>query len=108
MRVPRSIQARLALLIGVAVTVLWVAAASVTSTILRHEMDGVFDSAMQETAQRILPLAVLDIIDREEEGISQRIAELRAHNELFTYVVRDAQGRVLLRSHTADVAMFPP
>jgi len=107
-RVPRSIQARLALLIGVAVTVLWVAAASVTSTILRHEMDEVFDSAMQETAQRILPLAVLDIIDREEEGISQRIAELRAHNELFTYVVRDAQGRVLLRSHTADVAMFPP
>jgi len=96
------------LLIGVAVTVLWVAAASVTSTILRHEMDEVFDSAMQETAQRILPLAVLDIIDREEEGISQRIAELRAHNELFTYVVRDAQGRVLLRSHTADVAMFPP
>jgi two-component system OmpR family sensor kinase len=104
----RSIQARLALLIGVAVTVLWIAAASVTSTILRHEMDEVFDSAMQETAQRILPLAVLDIIDREEEGISQRIADLRAHDELFTYVVRDAQGRVLLRSHTADVAMFPP
>jgi two-component system OmpR family sensor kinase len=108
MRVPRSIQARLALLIGVAVTVLWIAAASVTSTILRHEMDEVFDSAMQETAQRILPLAVIDIIDREEEGISQRIADLRAHDELFTYVVRHAQGRVLLRSHTADVAMFPP
>ena len=34
MRALRSIQARLALLIGVAVTVLWVAAASVTSTIL--------------------------------------------------------------------------
>jgi two-component system OmpR family sensor kinase len=108
MRVPRSIQARLALLIGVVVTVLWIAAASVTSTILRHEMDEVFDSAMQETAQRILPLAVIDIIDREEEGISQRIADLRAHDELFTYVVRDAQGRVVLRSHTADVAMFPP
>lgn len=108
MRMPRSIQARLALLIGVAVTVLWVAAASVTATILRHEMDEVFDSAMQETAQRILPLAVLDIIDREEEGISQRIADLRAHDELFTYVVRDTQGRVLLRSHTADVVMFPP
>ncbi|MDO9524563.1 MAG: ATP-binding protein [Gemmobacter sp.] len=108
MRAPRSIQARLALLIGVAVTVLWVAAASLTSTILRHEMDEVFDSALQETAQRILPLAVLDIIDREEEGISQRIADLRAHDELFTYIVRDAQGRIVLQSHAADVAMFPP
>ena len=86
MRVPRSIQERLALLIGLAVTVLWIAAASVTSTILRHEMDEVFDSAQQETAQRILPLAVLDIIECEEEGIGQRIAALRAHDELFTYM----------------------
>jgi len=36
------------------------------------------------------------------------IGDLRAHDEVFTYVVRDAQGRVLLRSHTADVATFPP
>lgn len=108
MKAPRSLQTRLALAIGLGVTVLWVAAASVTATILRHEMNKIFDSALQETAQRILPLAVLDIIEREEEGISQRIATLREHEELLTYIVRDAQGRVLLSSHAADPAQFPP
>ena len=103
----RSLQARLALIIGLCVTVLWAGAAVVTANQLRHEMNEVFDSALQETAQRILPLAVRDIVDREEEGIEQRIAPLRDHEEFFTYVVRDAQGRLLLTSHAADPAIFP-
>jgi two-component system OmpR family sensor kinase len=103
----RSLQARLALIIGVCVLVLWAGAAVVTANLLRHEMDEVFDSALQETAQRILPLAVRDIVGREEEGIEQRIAPLREHEEFFTYVVRDAEGRLLLTSHAADPAIFP-
>jgi two-component system OmpR family sensor kinase len=70
-------------------------------------MDEVFDSTLEETAQRILPLVVLDIISREEEGISQRIATLREHEEFFTYIVRDDQGRVLIRSHAAEDTDFP-
>jgi two-component system OmpR family sensor kinase len=108
MRAPRSLQARLALAIGLGVTLLWVAAAAVTATILRREIEEVFDATLQETAQRILPLAVLDILGREEEGVSQRIATLREHEEYFTYVVRDADGRLLLTSHAADPAIFPP
>jgi two-component system OmpR family sensor kinase len=108
MRALRSLQARLALAIGLSVTLLWISAAIVTATLLGHEMDEVFDSALQETAQRLLPLAVLDIVDRDEEGIKQRIATLREHEEFFTYVVWDAQGRVLLTSHAADPTEFPP
>jgi two-component system OmpR family sensor kinase len=108
MRVPRSLQARLALAIGLGVTLLWIVAATVTATILRHEMDEVFDSALEETAQRLLPLAVLEVLAREEQGLSQRIARLRNREEYFTYVVRDEQGRVLLRSHKAEEAAFPP
>lgn len=108
MKAPASLQARLALAVGSGVTLLWIAAAVFTANTLRHEMDEVFDSALQETAQRILPLAVIDILEREEEGISQRIARLREHDEYFTYVVRDSQGRVLLRSHAADESLFPP
>lgn len=103
----RSLQARLALVIGLCVTVLWGGAAVVTASLLRHEMDEVFDSALQETAQRVLPLAVRDIVGREEEGIEQRIAPLREHEEFFTYIVRDTQGRLLLTSHAADPAIFP-
>ncbi len=70
-------------------------------------MDEVFDSALEETAQRLLPLAVPDILSRDEGDTSQRIVTLREHDEYFTYVVRDARGDVLLRSHRADDSVFP-
>ncbi len=107
MRMPGSLQGRLALALGLGLTVLWLVTAWATSSLLRSEMNEVFDSTLEETAQRILPLVALDIISREEEGISQRIATLREHEEFFTYIVRDDQGRVLIRSHAAEDADFP-
>jgi two-component system OmpR family sensor kinase len=104
---PSSLQARLALALGAGLTLLWLGTALATATLLRVEMNEVFDSTLEETAQRILPLVVMDIISREEEGISQRIATLRQHDEFFTYIVRDNQGRVLMRSHSAEDADFP-
>lgn len=108
MRWPASLMARLALSVGLVLTVLWLLAASVTGVIVRGEMDEVFDSALRETAERILPLAVTDIVGREDEGVTQRLAPIREHDEFFTYLVRDAEGRVLLQSHAADPAVFPP
>lgn len=107
MKAPRSLQGRLGLWLGAALAVLWVAAASVTALIARDEIEEVFDAALQETAQRILPLAVVDILNREEAGISQRLAAIREHDEFFTYIVRDDQGRILLQSHAADPTVFP-
>ena len=107
MKLPRSLQTRLGLSLGVLLTVLWVAAASVTAVLMRNEMEKVFDSALQETAQRLLPLAVVDILGREEDGVTQRLSAIRAHDEFFTYIVRDDNGRILLQSHAADPAIFP-
>jgi two-component system OmpR family sensor kinase len=104
---PRSLQARLGISLGVLLTLLWIGAASITAIVLRHEIDEVFDSALQETAQRLLPLAVIDILGREEGDTAQRLAAIREHDEFFTYVVRDAEGLVLLRSHAADPEIFP-
>jgi two-component system OmpR family sensor kinase len=104
---PRSLQARLAVSVGIVLTLLWLLAATVTAVIVRGEMDEVFDSALRETAERILPLAVTDIVGREDEGVTQRLAPIREHDEFFTYLVRDAEGRVLLQSHAADPAVFP-
>jgi two-component system OmpR family sensor kinase len=108
MRRPRSLQGRLGIALGILVTLLWIAAATTTAVILRREMAQVFDAQLRETAERLLPLAVVDLLGREEEGITQRLATIREHDELFTYVVRDREGRVLLQSHTADLADFPP
>ena len=105
---PASLQARLALAIGLLLALAWIAAATATAVVLRHEMDEVFDSALAETAQRLLPLAVVDIIGREDDATAQRLAPIRGHDEFFTYIVRDGEGRVLLQSHAADPAVFPP
>ncbi len=107
MKWPGSLQGRLALVLGGVLTLLWIVATTVTAVILRQEMDRVLDSALQETAQRILPLAVVDIIDREEDHRTQRLAALRAHTEFLTYIVRDADGHVVLQSHAADPGIFP-
>ncbi|MDF2370494.1 MAG: histidine kinase dimerization/phospho-acceptor domain-containing protein [Rhizobiaceae bacterium] len=107
MRLPRSLQARLGLSLGIVLTVLWIAAAAVTAVNLRQEMDEVFDSALQETAQRLLPLAVVEIVGREDDGVTQRLGAIREHIEFFTYIVRDTQGRILLQSHSAEPATFP-
>ena len=102
-----SIRLRSALILSVIVTLLWLATAGLTARLLSAEMDEVFDSALQETGQRILQLAVVDVLNREEEGITRRVTGLAAHDEHFTYVVRDAEGALLLTSHRADPADFP-
>ncbi|TBR29940.1 MAG: HAMP domain-containing protein, partial [Reyranella sp.] len=108
MTVPRSLQWRISLWLGLGVALLWGVATVATAQKIRHEMDEVFDSALEETAQRLLPLAVLDVLNREEGDKSQRIVTLREHDEYFTYAVRDAHGGMLLRSHRADDSVFPP
>ncbi|PCJ74368.1 MAG: two-component sensor histidine kinase [Rhodobacteraceae bacterium] len=108
MTLPHSLQARLALTIGLGVAVLWLITTVITAATIRHEITEVFDSALEETGQRILPLAIQELINREDDGTEQLINTLRTHDEFLTYVIRDKSGRVLLRSHDADLRDFPP
>ena len=101
MRWPASLMARLALSVGLVLTVLWLLAASVTGVIVRGEMDEVFDSALRETAERILPLAVTDIVGREDEGVTQRLAPIR---ELFL----PALPYLLIPSYFPPIHSKPP
>ncbi|MCB1474802.1 MAG: sensor histidine kinase N-terminal domain-containing protein [Rhodobiaceae bacterium] len=107
MKKPGSLLWRLALTIGLVVAAAWIATAFMTARILDNEIGEVFDGALQATAQRILPLAVTDIMSREEEGVNQRIAALTGNEEYLVYVVRDDLGRTLLRSQNADTVDFP-
>jgi two-component system OmpR family sensor kinase len=102
-----SIRLRSAAALSLIVTLIWLGTAFVTARLLTSELNEVFDSALQETGQRILQLAVVDVLGREEDGVTQRLMALDDHEEYFTYVVRDNQGRVLLTSHRADPAQFP-
>lgn len=101
-----SLQKTLGIGLTLGVTLLWLLGVTASGLVAQHEMDEVFDSALEETAQRILPLAVTDILNRENGNGSQHAPALKDHDEYLTYLVRDAQGNLLLRSHDANPEVF--
>lgn len=102
-----SLRRRLSLWIALSVAALWLAATAMAGLVLRREIDVVFDSALQEVAQRILPLAYSELLAREDGATPQRMAPFGHHREYISYVVRDAKGRELLQSSDADLMDIP-
>lgn len=113
-----SIQARLALAIGLSVTVLWLAAAAVTAQRVGQEMEQVFNDGLKTTAERILPIARRDLREgrlRPEASVAGQegdsptlIGRAARYGQDLTFVVRDREGRVLLASDGVDASIFPP
>ena len=101
-----SLQRRLSIGLTLGVALLWLVGTLLAGLVVREELNESFDSALQETAQRILPLAVLEITNRDETTGLQRISTLQAHKELLTYLITDAHGAILMQSHNADPAEF--
>jgi len=90
-----------------ATILLWVVAAGISALVMREEFDEVFDSALQETAQRLMPLVVSELFQREGADNSQGVyGSSRGEAEYLTYQVRSPEGQVLLRSHDAQEAPF--
>lgn len=102
-----SLRRRLGLWLVASVAALWLAAATVAGLVLRREIDEVFDSALQEVAQRVLPLAYSELLSREDGATTQHMAPIGPHREYISYVVRDAEGRELLQSSDADLMDIP-
>lgn len=107
----RSLQWRLSLSLAAVVSILWLVAVLAAGVIVRNETDKVFDSALQEVAQRVLPLAYIELLNRDEGAgahtTSQMVPAVDPHAETITYIVRDAGGRVLMQSHDAVPEAFP-
>ncbi|MCM2474499.1 two-component sensor histidine kinase [Rhizobium sp. CG5] len=114
MKIGTSLQTRLALAVGLSVTLLWLAAAAVTAHRLGGEMQQVYDDGLKATAQRILPIARHDLREgRDHRGaVEQEDGETRGgretrYGEDVTFIVRDRDGRILLASRGADASIFP-
>lgn len=106
MKRPSSLQKTLGVGLTLGVTLLWFLVLVLAFTVLRGRMNDLFDSSLAETAQRIMPLAVVEIINNENPDQIQNIMPFAAHDEYFVYLVRDNSGTVLLKSHNADPAVF--
>ncbi len=101
-----SLQKRLGLGLTLGMTLFWLGATLSAWLVVQHELNEAFDGALEETAQRILPLAVLEISNRETPTDAQHIATLKAHKEYLTYLVRNANGEILMQSHDANPQVF--
>ncbi|QIG50300.1 sensor histidine kinase [Nordella sp. HKS 07] len=91
---------RLILWLTAATILYWLAAAGFGVHVMRGEFDEVFDTTLQETAQRLLPLLNTANVERDDS------LNLPHREEYLTYQLRTGDGRVLLRSHDAPAAAF--
>jgi two-component system OmpR family sensor kinase len=102
-----SITRRLILALTTAMAIFWLAAIGLGIQVMQHEFDELFDSAQQETAQRLLALIVDDLNPRAETDPSGvAILNTPASREYLTYQVRDKDGNVVLRSNNASPEPF--
>lgn len=95
---------RLCLVLGA----LWAVAVGTSVVALRHEIDEVYDGALEETAERLLPLAA-DHLRRGPPApviALPRAAAGDEYSEFLIYQLRDAAGRVLLHSQEAPATAF--
>jgi len=102
-----SMSARLTRHLAGGLAGLWLLAVATAGIVVRSEMNEVFDSVLEETAQHLLS----DILDRQRDRLERLqpgdppiMPEAVPHDEYVTYQLFSADGRLLLRSHGAAAA----
>ncbi len=103
----RSITRRLIITLVIGITFFWCLAGIGSNYVFTEELNETFDLALKETAERLLPLAIDDLGDHDDDGPARQLApSLLGRVEYLNYQISDQNGRVLL--HTADSADLPP
>ena len=111
---PHSIVNRLLVSTLLILLLLWISMVVSVAWVIKHETDEIFDFSLQETAQRLLPLAVMQLKTRDGEVSGYALEadedslEPAQHDEYLVYQVFHASGRMLLRSHAAPVTPLTP
>lgn len=104
---PSSMTRRLIVGLTVATMLFWIAAVAAGALVMRGEFDEVFDSALQQTSDRLMPLLVEDLMSQTSDGgPRQTLASSAGSESYLTYQLRDQSGRVLVHSHDAPAEPF--
>ena len=101
-----SITARLILGLTLGTTILWFGAASYSSYISYHELNEAFDHALHESAQRLLPLAADSVLGHEGHDARAIHHFIEGRNEYLSFQLRDASGRIVMRTHDAPLKPY--
>ncbi len=104
--IARRLGAWLALLLGL----LWLVAVAATTLNMRYESGEIFDGALQEAAERLLPLAEAHLALLRDGAVGAEEIGDPQQEEYLLYQVLDREGRLLLRSLQAPEQPFllPP
>lgn len=92
-----SIGRRLFLALSTLLIALWFLVIASVAWVVKYETDEVFDSALQETAQRILPLVEAQI----SAGIKDINKDSSSHDEYLSYQLLNQAKDILAHSHDA-------
>lgn len=86
-------------------SVSWLVASGLGVMVMQDEFAEIFDSGVQETAERLLPLIASDFREQSPEA-QRRLTQPSTGEEYLTYQVRDREGEVVLRSHDGAIEPF--
>lgn len=103
-----SIARRLTAFLAAALSGLWLLAAGASAIAMRHELHEAFDAALQQTAQRLVPLMIDELAMRANglPAVPFPAAAVSKHDAYMMVQLRSANGAVLLRSQDAPEGPF--
>jgi len=102
-----SITRRLVAALTGLVILFWLIAVGLGAFVMNREFAEIFDGTLQETAERLMPLILDDLAQRDSGGsealqtVVQGVAK-----EYLTYQLLDAGGRVILQSQQAPATPY--
>uniref|UniRef100_A0A2A4YU46 histidine kinase n=1 Tax=OCS116 cluster bacterium TaxID=2030921 RepID=A0A2A4YU46_9PROT len=102
MNIFKSLQWRLAIGISVALTIMWLFATAVSGYFLKEEMDEILDEVLIEYANRLIPLAAVDInllSDLNQNIFSQPSDDDdEEENTQLGYIIADKDNHILMNT----------
>ena len=101
-----SITARLILGLTLGTTLMWIGAATYSSYISYHELNEAFDQGLHEAAQRLLPLAADSVSGHGGRDARALHHFIEGRNEYLSFQLRDASGRIVMRTHDAPLRPY--
>ena len=102
-----SITRRLVAALTGLVILFWLIAVGLGAFVMNQEFAEIFDGTLQETAERLMPL-ILDDLAQRDSGDSQALQEIvqGTNKEYLTYQVLDANGKIILHSQQAPATPY--
>lgn len=100
-----SMTRRLVAILAAVVTAFWLIAAGLGMVIMQLEFSEIFDGALQQTTERLLPL----VVDTLAQGpVDPNVTHAKPYpgTEYLTYQARRADGSIIMRSDDAPAVGF--